>query len=412
MLQNYRQAENLLGEKKDKTDPDKSCPTIVLKSIDVSLEDLRLGFPDKEDGIKLSHLVPFKDERCRSSELQRLSGVKNRFIITYGDAASRDDDTEQSLADQVRKYNSEHNPSSHMFVRHKPLADIYTLGRQAKLYNLWRKTRDQNAETIKNEEQNKGKPSNHSAEGIIIDIAEILFGRAKKLLREEKSIQDIIHAALLALEAKELLGGKTPTISLELLDLQHQAEVLAECRCYGTNYNKQTVSRRIAEIKKEVYLICQWYRPGSQRLASLSARSKIVGGLSKIFADARQIEEHETTLVETRRLSGLLFVHHNRWALPLYPLRWYFELLQRSLAVFTFIVMSWFLFFVFLWSWNFGQSLGESAYLVFNQLWERGEIGVGQSHFLTQFLRFFPFVIGSTHVVVLISSVHSRIQRK
>ena len=407
MLQNYRQAENLLQEKNN-TAPDKKTP-----AIDVSLEDLRLGFLDKEDGDKLSHLVPFSESenRCRSKLFPRLSDVPNRYIITYGDAGSKDNNSEKSLSEQVDEYNLK-NSSSRMTIRYKPLTDIRTLGKQTNLYHLWRKTREQNADEIKKTKEAK---SNHSAEGIVLDIAEILFGRAKKLLREEKSIQDLIHAALLALEAKELLGGKTPTISLELLDIQHQAEVLAECRCYGTDYSKRTVNHRIREIRKEVKLTCEWYRPESRKLAELSARSKIVGGLSKIFSDAKQIEEHEAALIETRYLSGRLFVHHNHWALLFYPFRLYFEYMQRSLLHNTCVVMAWFFLFLCLWHWYVPghETLNVAAYSVFNQFWDRSmPPGVPEHSLLTQCLRFGPFLIGITHILVLISNVHSRIQRK
>jgi hypothetical protein len=345
----------------------------------------------------------------REELLPRLNKVPNRFIITYGDASEKDDRTEKSLAEQVNMYNSK-EISSKMFIRYKPLADIHSLGRQTNLYKLWRETRKENAEKIKNTPEEK---SSHSAEGIVLDIAEILCERAKKILRDEKCIQDLIHAALLAVEAKELLGGKTATISLEMLDVQHQAELLAECRCCGTDYNKRTILHRIAEIRKEVYLICQWYRPASRRLAGLSARSKIVGGLTKILEDARQIEEYDLALIETRRLSGLLFVHHNRWALPFYPFRWYFEYLQRSLKHFAFVILLWFILFVILWSWNFNHRLSESVHEVFDLFWKRGTPAIsGRSTFLTQFLGVFPYIIGITHILVLISNLHARIQRK
>ena len=406
MLQNYRQAENLLQEELENKDS---------PAIHVSLEDLRLGFPDKEERDKLSHLVSFSDsvERCRSTLFPRLAQVNNRFIVTYGDTGSKGENTEKRLAEQVAEYNSlPKSQPSQMFIRYKPLTDIRTLGKQTNLYHLWRKTREKNADEIKDAKVEK---SNHSAEGIILDIAEILFGRAKKLLREEKNIQDLIHVALLALEAKELLGGKTPTISLELLDLQHQAEVLAECRCYGTDYNKLTVLHRIAEIRKEVKLICGWYRPQGRKLAQRSARSKIVGGLSKIFSDTRQIEEHDEALIEARRLSGLLYIHHHPWATPFYPFRWYFEFLQRSLLHNAGVVMAWFILFLCLWNWYVPghESLNVAAYSVFNQFWDRSvPPGIPEHSLLTQCLRFGPFVIGITHILVLISNVHSRIQRK
>ena len=73
-------------------------------------------------------------------------------------------------------------------------------------------------------------------------IAEKLMERSRRLLKNSESVIDAIHAATLALEAKELLACKTPTKSLEALSLQHQAEVEAESMFYGVEYDLDVAS--------------------------------------------------------------------------------------------------------------------------------------------------------------------------
>ncbi len=108
------------------------------------------------------------------------------------------------------------------------------------------------------------KDISHSAPGRLLLIAEKLLDRSQKLLKGVQSVTDAIQAARLELEAKEILIGRTPTITLEALALQHQAEVEAECMFYGVEYDLN-VDSRIKDIQKEIKSICEWFHPSAKK---------------------------------------------------------------------------------------------------------------------------------------------------
>lgn len=68
-------------------------------------------------------------------------------------------------------------------------------------------------------------------------IAETLLRRAEIFASEACTVKDYIKGAVLATEALEMLGGRTATLSLVALGLNHQFEVLAECAFVGVGYH-------------------------------------------------------------------------------------------------------------------------------------------------------------------------------
>lgn len=110
---------------------------------------------------------------------------------------------------------------------------------------------------------------NHSAPNINQKIAEALMRRARAIASEVKSVEEAIHAAVLAVEAKRLLGGKTLALSLEALKIKHCMEVTAECAFVGAA-DRLYVGRRFKEIKKDIKLLTENYRQQYSSLVEIA----------------------------------------------------------------------------------------------------------------------------------------------
>lgn len=144
--------------------------------------------------------------------------------------------------------------------------------------------------------------SNHSAAGILTFLAEQLILRAQNILDSAKNVVDAIHAATLALEAKELLNGLTPTLALQAFALQQKAEVTAECLFTGTEYNIK-LSERFIDINEEVAYIVQQFSSKLRKKTLLNTQLSIIESLSGIYSNHRQFEEEIECLNKARKLS-------------------------------------------------------------------------------------------------------------
>lgn len=143
---------------------------------------------------------------------------------------------------------------------------------------------------------------------------------------------EAVHGAILALDAKEYLGHRTPTTTLEAIALQHQLEVLAECSFYGIQHNVN-VKDRFSEIERELAPISGWFHHAHSKLSRLNAELRIIGELLLIFREHSQFDEEQQSLVKLRAVHRSLWFHrHPLWAAPLWPLRAYIELMLRSLG--------------------------------------------------------------------------------
>lgn len=186
--------------------------------------------------------------------------------------------------------------------------------------------------------------SGHSAPGRLLLVAERLIARAQRILESARAVPDAIHGAVLSLDAKEYLGHRTPTTSLEAVALQHQLEALAECSFYGIEHNID-VKRRFAEIATELNSITNWVTPSKQTLSRLNAELRIVSELVLIFRSHSQFDEEQQSLVKLRRLHRNLWFHRkHRWAW-MFWLFWlfraYVELMLRSLGWLTSAFVFW-----------------------------------------------------------------------
>ena len=172
--------------------------------------------------------------------------------------------------------------------------------------------------------------SRHSAPYAFLSVAQRLISRASRIESDERG-QTIgaVHAAILAIEAKELLGGLSRTTCLTALAVQHRAEAAAELTCYGTTASSSATAR-LNEIESDAGLIIQPSKPcvasvknkneklesgnhskpeiraiervrraraDADLAAELNFLSQIVGDLRSQYARAEQVDAADRCLV-------------------------------------------------------------------------------------------------------------------
>jgi len=184
-------------------------------------------------------------------------------------------------------------------------------------------------------------------------VADRLLARGAQLLGPSSSVVDAVHAAVLAIEAKELLAGQTPTTSLEAIALQHEAEAMAESKFLGVSYNLN-LRDRLREIEAEVKAVANRFHSSRIHRSAINAQLAMAERLAKRFHELNQIEEEMACLAEARRLRFDFWVFEKPW-----PWRWLMWLPLRYLA-FTLTSLPRFLLAVFVWIFLFG--------LVYHQL--------------------------------------------
>ena len=155
----------------------------------------------------------------------------------------------------------------------------------------------------------KNKADSHSSQNQILSIVDSLLNRTRIIAKNANTCKDSVHSAILALEAEELLHGRSMTTALEAVSLRHQMEVRAECCFYGVAH-EINIEKRFEDIAREVDTIIKIKaNPGSEKLAqSYNAQVEIVNNIRLIFKEFEQFDEEDKCINMTRRLrQGLHF---------------------------------------------------------------------------------------------------------
>jgi hypothetical protein len=301
-------------------------------NVDVVFEDLFLNFPDRPRHIHLSDL-----ER-RADELPGLARAPQHVLVTVGLRTSKSSDTNKAFLARQRHLglNSPTLP--------KPLSGIYDVWQRSniKAWNVindgYADDFDPNAGRSRSSDSDEG---DHSTPGRLYIIASALLRRSRTIADRTTSVTAALYCATLALEAQELLGGRTPTISLEALSLKHEMEVAAECMFQGVEYNLD-VRSRYADLEREVKGVCEWFDKKTRENSKLNALSSIVGRLVLRFRALNRYDEETALLADLRRLHRCLAARrYGRFGWAVFVPRWYFETLITSLGRFVFALFLW-----------------------------------------------------------------------
>lgn len=328
--------------------------------VSLLLEDLYLSFPDeynprtRSGDLTLSNL----SERDELLPYLRSHHVRKRIFITVGHT------TQRRRAEDNHRYLRRLRRRRLIDVREvsKPLAGMYRLWQRVGMWGS--ATSPQRCAPGFDWPPREGFARNsggHSAPGRLLLIAQRLLRRAEAILARAQTAPDAVHAAVLALEAKELLSYKTPTTALEAVSIQHQAEVVAESLFHGVEYTLDVTSR-LRDVKREVAAIGEWFDPRNRHRSVLNARIAIVERLARRFREHGRFEEERLCLREARALNFNFWMQQRTGRRLFKPMLAYIDFSLRSLAHFGALVLFWLLFFgsVYTLLKPAGKSIAES----------------------------------------------------
>ncbi len=307
----------------------------------LTLEDVYLHFCDREEVFpgKAVHLSDFseRDRLCPG-----LRQAESRILVTVGHARSNE------ARRRWKKSQRYLVAKGKMRLVFKPIAGVFRLWREARQWSRLA-NRPAVAKGFRwppddGRRREADPQASHSAPGRLLRIAEMLLARARRLIDSPASVEDAVQAAVLAMEAKEILGGMTPTTSLEALALQHEAEVIAESMFLGVEFNID-LKDRFAELQREVKNVSGWFNSRRQRRVEFNARLMIKERLARRFSDLNQIEEELTCLAAARRLRFGLFIREKPYRWIFWPALEYVAFALSSLGRFAFGVATWILLF-------------------------------------------------------------------
>lgn len=316
---------------------------------DLVLDDLFLNFPDREP-LK-NDALPLSDLRQRVGQYPRVAQAAHWIFITTGQRRPGDDeqwkDNEQFLRDL-------RDQGQHNKMLFKPTSGIFDLWTNCGL--LGRLPGCQNISPDETKVRRGYAPGfvwppsaaatahdlnrRHSAPGRMLEISTRLIARAERMLEHVTSVPAAVHGAVLATDALELIGPRTPTTSLEALSLKHQFEVIAECQFHGVEYDFD-LRKRFADIKSETDAMKSWFNPKTGDRSLVNAQLAIASRLVLVFRNFNQFDEEHVCLNKVRDLHRKAWVQKRDLNWLIWPFRWYFDTLLKSLTHFTAAILIW-----------------------------------------------------------------------
>lgn len=395
---------------------------------DLLLEDMNLNFPDGDAAKHLSHfdLNNENSERgrayyCRklNSSNQRLENSEFRIIITSGCFGADRDSLKKN-----RAYLEKHKAGKHEIVP-KPTGGIFDLWKRARM--PWRLIKGQNS--VRRDglapgyewppaflPESQAKSDSHSAPGRLLLVASHLIRRADALRTNANTPEECIRGALLATEALELLAYKTPTLSLQALELKHWFEAKAEVAFPGVGHHFE-MRQRFNDIERETKASTQYMPRKRGQSATLDASVSILNRLVLIFREAGQFDEEEECMRKMRWLNRRLAFGSQRTFLAYIRniVLGYAEWLVSSLRVFTCSVLVWVVLLSLCWWLAQGEGLPKALAGTLEAFVGSG-VTTGEDMQPTNFallaISSVAALMGFFHLGVFVSFLYSTVVRK
>ena len=318
----------------------------------LSLEDWFLSYPDQNvpamsDLRRRSHVLPAL--RLQAPPLRRF------FTVGHEHQSGVLVDNRESLLAEVREREFGATGQSlrrDQQISFKPASGLYTLWKELGLDRDWNTT-GRHAWNERMRQKHHGlapgyfwppeardvdRPQEvdegHSSPGRLLHIAEHLLDRANASIKEVNTATEALRGAVLSTQALELLGGKTPTVSVEALLLKHAFEVIAECQFPGVEYHLN-LRERLADIRSNIDSLSTWLNQRRRKDFMLNAEAQILTRLASILEEYGEYEEAELCQRELRKLHRQISVRYDFKTRPLLapfilPFRWYIEYVLRS----------------------------------------------------------------------------------
>ncbi|MCC7336414.1 MAG: hypothetical protein IT422_15095 [Pirellulaceae bacterium] len=307
----------------------------------LTLEDLYLNYPDQATS-------EMSDLEKRSYALPALVDFKHRRFVTVGhrrrdpDGMMKHARQQRWLAEQRLKHQGKTRLKRREQLILKPAAGIY---------HMWNKLgldRHIHGKTKRGTEQQQKSTSEdgHSSPGRLLQIAEFLVARAKRLRGEVQSVGDAVRGAVLAIQSHELLGGKTPVLWLDAITLQQEFEVTAECQFAGVQ-NHLDIRTRMNEIRELLQSQVADYFGGNQSTRKHAVRNGELAILERIVDVLRrydQFDEEQQVMRSIRDIQRQLsFANRSIVFRVFQPLVWYIHKLVGSVPTFVTAIVAWIL---------------------------------------------------------------------
>jgi hypothetical protein len=293
-VRRFKQAQDLLG------DSNKNL------KIRISFEDVYLNFPDKEASVHLSDLS--SPNEGRQKFLPKLSSADYRNFVTSSHTATAGDGQRERNRQFIRTQKGADGKRNAMEVQ-KPLSGMFDLWSKAGLDKKLKCGVGNRFQWPPPKELMQGESvKGHGSPGRLLQIGELLIRRSEKMFQEGiSSVREAVTAAVLATDALELLGDRTPTTAIDALGLKHKCEVLAECQFSGTEYHIE-IKKRLKEIRKECETLSSWFHPTHKNMAAWNAEMHIVNQLVRILREHNQFDEEAICMNRVRCLHNRLWV--------------------------------------------------------------------------------------------------------
>jgi len=320
----------------------------------LTFEDLFLNLPDSPGRYSWLGEKPGEAEKCpRHENFPRLEEAAYRVLVTSGHRPSRDEWEETATEDYICQ---QATVGKRIFLLHKPHAGIFSIWSRTSLNRCLKWTSETTGRCYtgtgdgfiwpppwRDIEMNpQGESTGHSAPGIFVVIVEHMLDRAGRLLDEALSVEDILRGAVIATDALELLGGKTPTMAIAALSLKQQLEAKAVLQFAGAEYHLP-VDNRLAEIRREVEAISRWFHKDQRKNAMLNAEMSIIYELVRLFRQYSQFDEEQICMNRARHLEHSLWMRRTKWGYVFLPVLRYAEFLLSSIPKFCVALLAWLL---------------------------------------------------------------------
>jgi hypothetical protein len=377
----------------------------------ILLEDMSLNFPDKPAEKHIFYL----HKRAESLDLldslnEHSESAAVRLLITSG----YDHDNRLALISNQKFLALKKTGAGKVIL--KPLGGIL---------DLWSQAGQMHAERSGQRAGNApefewplslsvdGELAGHGAPGKLVLVAETLIRRAEVLRTKAGTIRDFVVGAVFTTDAAELMGGRTPMLTLLSLTLKHEFETRAECGFVGAGYHFD-VRSRTDEIELESEAVCSAFVAPARRLSALNAQSVILNRLAMVFREQGNFEEESECMVALRKRNRWLRLQRSGGASQWIPsgILWYAELLLASFGRLIAGISLWLFALTIVW---FLLDRGHGWKSAFSGAWSAffgGNAASDTASWAVMAWSGVALVSGMLHLGVLISYIYSLISRK
>lgn len=343
------------------------------------LEDMSLNFADKPKDVHLLRLAEYPDEVTGKPQGRAVWCPKlNSSKVREGSGKAVEDSGYRVLVTTGQARDKTTFPNNQNYLRAKKEGTgTWVLKPSKGIFGLWRdpqflrkRSLFKNARKevdfewppdlphpdptlrkflvwLSRKRDNKG----HGSPGKLLLVADTLIRRSRGLLVKTDSVEAAIQGAVLATDALELTGGRTPTSAVDALTLKHHFEVLAECQFAGVAHQINT-TWRWKDIDAETESISRWFQQKGVGKAKLSARMHVLNRLVRVFREHNKFDEEQQCMIRARNVHNSLWLKKHPLCLLLMPPLRYFELLMRSVPCFLLSLLIWVAAFGWLFMWS------------------------------------------------------------